>query len=89
MSVGRQGVNSLVTVEQVDLRHPTAVIAPWKFEGKTALEEICDDYVVLAPDTRAEPDPQTSLRYAELYERYLQTDSMLRPLNQHPLGSHP
>lgn len=50
-------------------------------EGRTAIEEICDEYVDLDQDTRADPDPRTSTDYKALYDRYLNTDNILRPLN--------
>lgn len=50
-------------------------------EGKTGIEEICDDYIDLDQNTRTDPDSQTSADYKALYDRYLNTDKILRPLN--------
>jgi xylulokinase len=51
-------------------------------EGKTGIEEISNDYIGLDPNTRTDPDRQTSADYKALYERYLDTVEGLRPLNQ-------
>jgi sugar (pentulose or hexulose) kinase len=50
-------------------------------EGKIGIEEICDDFIDLDQNTRADPDPQTSEEYKTLYDRYLKTVNVLRPLN--------
>ncbi len=50
-------------------------------EGKTGIEEICDNYIDLDQNTRTYPDSQTSADYKALYGCYLNTDKILRPLN--------
>ena len=47
--------------------------------GRTALKDLTDRYVAMAPG--AEPDAGAEARYAELYERYLELDRALRPVN--------
>lgn len=50
-------------------------------EANASIEDICDVYIELDPNNRAEPDPSTSSEYKALYARYLHTDNALRPLN--------
>ena len=50
-------------------------------EGKIGIEEICDEFIGLDQNTRADPDSQTSVKYKTLYDRYLNTVDVLRPLN--------
>ena len=50
-------------------------------EGKIAIEDICDDFIGLDPNTRAEPDAQTASEYKALYDRYQTTVKVLAPLN--------
>ena len=50
-------------------------------EGQIAIEDICDDFIGLDPNTRAEPDAQTVSAYQALYDRYLDTVHLLQPLN--------
>ena len=51
-------------------------------EGKIAIEDICDDFIGLDPNTRAEPDSQTASAYQALYDRYQATVNVLAPLNR-------
>ena len=50
-------------------------------EGRIGIEEICDDFIGLAQNTRAEPEAQTAVEYKALYDRYLDTVNVLAPLN--------
>jgi D-xylulose kinase len=89
--VWRRMVADMFAVPVVTPKEPeagalgAALQAMWCYcrqkEGKTSIEEICDRYIELDPNTRAEPDPQTSKNYKAMYARYLNTDNVLRPLN--------
>ena len=45
-----------------------------------SIEEICDDYIELDQESLTQPDAQVSTAYKALYDRYLNTDRVLRPL---------
>jgi xylulokinase len=50
-------------------------------EGPISIEEICDAFISLDPNGRAEPEAQTASQYRALYDRYLKTVDILHPLN--------
>jgi xylulokinase len=50
-------------------------------EGETSLADLCDDFVHLDENTRAQPGKAASSFYMALYQRYLALDASMRRLN--------
>jgi sugar (pentulose or hexulose) kinase len=79
------GVPVVMPVETEAGALGAALQAMWCYcnqkDGRASLEEICDEYVELDQESRTEPDAQVSADYKALYDRYLNTDNILRPLN--------
>ena len=51
-------------------------------EGKVAIEELTERYILLDESTRAEPQASTAARYDEIYQQYLQLNDVMRPIFQ-------
>jgi sugar (pentulose or hexulose) kinase len=49
-------------------------------EGDVSIVELTDRYIALNESTRAEPEPSIASRYAEIYEKYLQLNDVMRPM---------
>jgi len=49
-------------------------------EGDVAISELTDRYITLDDSTRAAPDESTVARYAEIYQKYLQLNDVMRPI---------
>ena len=49
-------------------------------EGDVSIVELTDRYIALNESTRAEPDTSIASRYAEIYEKYLQLNDVMRPM---------
>jgi xylulokinase len=79
------GVPVVMPVETEAGALGAALQAMWCYcnqkEGRVSIEEICDDYIELDQKRRTEPDAQVSTDYKALYDRYLNADRVLRPLN--------
>lgn len=50
-------------------------------EGETNIWDICDQYVILDPNSRKEPNQSHVPLYAELYANYLNLEQQLRRIN--------
>jgi sugar (pentulose or hexulose) kinase len=65
-----------------------AIQALWCFlnqhESRTEIEALCDLFVQHRQADRHRPDPQTRRIYGEIFQRYLEVDQTLRPLNEIP-----
>ena len=65
-----------------------ALQALWCFinqhEAPTGIGALCDAFVQIRQADRHRPDPQTSRTYEDIFQRYLEVDQKLRPLNQIP-----
>ena len=49
-------------------------------EGDVAISELTDRYITLDESTRAAPDGSIAARYAEIYQKYLRLNDVMRPL---------
>ena len=49
-------------------------------EGDVAISELTDRYITLDESTRAAPDASNATRYAEIYQRYLRLDDVMRSM---------
>ena len=48
--------------------------------GALPLAEITDQYIALDESTRAVPDSSSASRYAEIYQRYLKLNDVMKPM---------
>ena len=51
-------------------------------EGDVPIDELTDRYIALDESTRAVPDETTAVRYAGIYQKYLELNDVLQPMLQ-------
>ena len=49
-------------------------------EGAVAISDLTDRYITLDESTRAAPDGSIAARYAEIYQKYLRLNDIMRPM---------
>jgi len=58
--------------------------AMWCFirqkEGDVAISELTDRYITIDESTRTVPDASIAARYAEIYQKYLRLNDVMRPM---------
>ena len=61
-----------------------ALQAMWCFirqkEGDVAISELTDRYITIDESTRTVPDTSIAARYAEIYQKYLRLNDVMRPM---------
>ena len=49
-------------------------------EGDVSIGELTDRYIALDESTRAVPDTSIAAKYAEIYQKYLKLNDVMRPM---------